>query len=520
MTTTGPPPVDPQGVTRADSGESLAEDPLELQHPVLRRLQRTEKVGTGVRRGAAWAAGSRVLAQFIQFLGIIVTARLLTPADYGLAAIVLPVAAFAGIFSSLGLGSAVIHTRRVTEPILSTAFWLNAGTGVVLTALLTAVSVPLARIFDEPLLVPLLAVASLNFTLSLHIVHTALLERTLRFKQIAVQELICTVVSIGTVVVTALAGAGPFSIIFGPLAYTVVRTALNWGAVRWLPRARPDRASLRELWRFSRGITGYNVLLFWSRNADNLLLAGVVSAAELGNYSRAYNLRKLPVDQMTVVMGRVLFPALTRLRDDRPRLARAWLRALSLGGLATAPIAIGMAVAAPAMVEVLFGRNWLGMVPVLQWLAVGALPQALTATVGGLLRATGATDALFRLGVVTSVLGLVAMLIGLPWGAVGVAAALTVKFFLELVVFARPCLAVTGLTWRALLRALRGVWIACATLAVAGLLVRFGVSDSLAPWQVLLAQVAACAAAYVATLAVVDRRVLGEVWQLVRRRTT
>lgn len=517
MTTTGPPPVDPQPVPRADNGTSLAEDPLDVQHPVLRRLQGGDSVGAGARRGAAWAASGKLVAQVLQFLGIIVTARLLTPEDYGLAAIVLPVAAFAGIFSSLGLGSAVIHTRRVTEQLLSTVFWVNAVTGVLLTCLLTALAFPLSYVFDEPLLVPLLTVASLNFTLSLHLVHISLLERTMRFKQVAVQEMFCTVVSIGTVVVTALAGAGPFSIIFGPLAFTVARTVLNWAAVRWIPRARPDRNSLRELWLFTRGITGFNILIFWSRNADNLLLAGVVSSADLGNYSRAYNLRRLPVELVQVVTGRVMFPALTRLRDDRPRMARAWLRALSVAGLATAPIAIGMAVSAPALVEVLFGRRWLGMVPVLEVLAVASLPQTLTSTVGGLLRATGATDALFRLGVLVSSLSLVAMLIGLPWGTVGVAVSLTAKSYLELVLFARPSLSVTGLTWRDLVRAMRGVWISCLTLAAAGLLVRLHMSDGQPAWQILLAQVAACATAYLATLALVDRSVLQEAWQLVRR---
>jgi PST family polysaccharide transporter len=318
------------------------------------------------------------------------------------------------------------------------------------------------------------------------------------------------------VVVAAVLGAGPFSLVLGPLAYTVVRTLLSWCVVRWIPRARPDRAHLRELWKFTRGITGYNILIFWSRNADNLLLAGVASQADLGNYSRAYNLMKLPVGQMGVVMGRVLFPALSRLRDDRPRLARAWLRTLSVAGTATAPIAVGMAVAAPAMVEVLFGRRWLGMVTVLELLSMSALPQTLTATVGSVLRATGATDAMFRLGLVISVLSLVAMLIGLPWGTVGVATALMIKFYLETLIFARPCLRQTGLTWRHLLRAMRGTWVSCVSLAAAGLLVRVLASDAWPAWQVLLAQIAACGAAYVATLAVVDRSSLVLVFGLVR----
>lgn len=506
------------GLPRSERG--LAEDPLEVQHPVLQRLQAGPRLSQDVRRSAAWATGGKAGAQVVQFLGTVITARLLTPGDYGKSAIVLPLTAFAAIFSSLGLASAVIHDRRVTERLLSTVFWVNAVTGVLLTGLIAALSVPIARLFGVPVLAPLLLVSSLNFALNLNVVHTALLERTLRFRQIAILELVCSVVSIGTVAVTALRGAGPFALVLGPLSYTVVRTLLNWWVVRWFPRAWPDRDSVRRLWRFSRGITGFNIMIFWSRNADNVLLGKFASQYDLGNYSRAYNLMKLPVGQMQVVMGRVLFPALTRLRDDPPRLARAWLRALSVAGLATAPLAIGIAVAAPAMVEVLFGRRWLGMVTVLELLSVAALPQTLTATVGGLLRATGATDELFRLGALVSSLSLVAIALGLPWGTTGVATSLTVKFYLEVVLFARPCLAQTGLTWRDLTHAVRGVWLSCVTLAAAGLLVRLLMSEGHPAWEVLLAQVAACGAAYLATLAVVERPLLVLAWSLVRRSGT
>ena len=518
MTSTGPPPAGPAVPAETKSPTPLAEAPLELQHPVLRRLHRGGSVGDGVRQGAAWASGAKVGAQLIQFLGIIITARLLTPADYGLSAIVLPIAAFALIFTSLGLGSAVIHHRRVTEQLLSTAFFVNCTAGLLMTGLVAGLSVPLALLFDQPELTPLFLVASLNFAFGISIVHTALLERTLRFKQIATLELTCTVISIGTVVVAALAGAGALSIILGPLSYTIARTTLMWSVVRWFPRALPTRESLRDLWTHSRGVTGFNILLFWSRNADNLLLARFVTQAQLGNYSRAYNLMMIPVQQIQVLTGRVLFPALTRLRDDRPRMARAWLRAVSVTGLITAPIAIGMAVAAPAVVEVLFGPRWLGMVTVLQLLAVSALPQTLTSTVAGLLRATGATDELFRLGLVVAGLSLVAMLVGLPWGTVGVATALAVKFYAEVLIFARPCLRETEFGWLDLVRALRGVWLGCLTLAATGLAIRFALSDALPAWQVLLLQLAACGTAYVATVALVDRQLVREVLQLVRGR--
>jgi len=235
MSTSGSSPTTPVQDEVSDTRNGLAEDALELQHPVLRRLQPQRDLGSGVRRGATWAAAGKIVGQVIQFLGTIVTARLLLPEDYGKAAIILPLTAFAAIFSTLGLGSAVIHTRRVTEKLLSTAFWINAVTGVVITGLVAALAFPLAHVYDEPLLTPLMLLASLNFTLSLNVVHTSLLERTLRFKQIAVQETVCSLVSIGTVVVVAIAGGGPFALVLGPLAYTIVRTLLSWASVRWFP---------------------------------------------------------------------------------------------------------------------------------------------------------------------------------------------------------------------------------------------------------------------------------------------
>ena len=507
-------PLPGQGAVAAST---LAEDPSELQHPVLRRLRTDAEVGEAVRRSAGWGAGSRVVAQVLQFLGLIITARLLVPSDYGKAAVVFPVIAFANLFTTLGLSSAVIHARRVTEKLLSTAFWVNAVAGVTLALIVTGLSYPLSQLFRSPALVSLLSLASLIFIVNLSIVHTALLERTLRFKQIAFIETGCAALGIATTVGAALAGAGAHSLVLGPLATQAATTVCMWATVRWCPRARPDRASVRELWQYARGITGFRILNFWSRNADNLLLARFVPLAELGNYSRAYNLMQLPVGQMNNMMGRVLFPALTRLRDDRPRLGRAWLKALSTASTLTAPVTFGTAVAAPALVEVLFGTRWLGMVPVLQLLAVSALPQTLTTPVASLLRATGATDRLFRLGLLTSALSLTAILIGLPWGTVGVATALTVKFYLEVFISVRPCLQQMELTWGDLVRALRGLWLSVLLMAGAGLLVRVAADGSWAAWQVLLTQIAVCAVTYLVALWFLHRSALLVLWDLMSR---
>lgn len=497
----------------------LAEVDPSLQHPVLQRLQTASSVGQSVRRGALWATGSRVLSQVVQVAGVVVTARVLTPDDYGTAAVVLPITAFAGIFSSLGLGSAVVHHRHVTEKLLSTVFWLNTATGVALAGLLCALAVPVSVVFRDPVLVPLLSLASLTIALNLTVVPVTLLERTLRFKQIALLDLSSTVLGLVVLVAAALAGAGPFALVLGPLAHTLNATIGSWAMVRWVPRAAPDRATAREVWSFSRGIVGFSAVVFWSRNADNLALARVVSQAELGLYTRAYALMTLPVQQMQLLMGRVLFPALARLRDDPQRLGQAWLRALVVAAAVTAPLTYGMAVTAPALVEVALGQRWVEMAPLLTILAVSALPQILTAPVGGLMRATGGTDVLFKLGLVVTGMTLLSILVGLPWGTTGVALALAVKFHVEVYVMLGPCLQRTRLRWSDLGRAMRGVWLSCVLLAAAALLVRALLPSAVEPWKVLLAQVAAGGATYVLALLLLDRAPLRLLAGVLRRQS-
>lgn len=460
--------------------------------------------------------GARIGAQALQFVGVIVTARLLFPADYGKMAIVYPIVGFSAILTNLGLDSAVIHHRQLTERLLATAFWLNLLSGVLVTLVVSALSFPLAALFDEPLLVPLICLASIQFTLHVAVVHAAILERTLHFRAVATVELTGALACFSAIAVTAGMGWGAFALVTGPLVGVVVTVACFCSLVRYRPRHWMDRSSARELWGHARGVTGFNVVNFWSRNADNLLLAGVVSQAALGNYNRAYNLMRLPIDQTVAMMSRVMFPALTRLRDDPRRLGQAWLKALSVAVIVTAPVTLLMAVSAPSLVHVLLGPRWDGAVPLVELLALGALPQVMCATAPGLLRATGATSLLFRLGLVVATASLLAMLIGLPWGVRGVALALLVKFVLDVPLVLWFCCRQAHLSHWQLLRAVRGVLLACAALLVVGYGLRQGL-DGMAPWQLLLSQTAGCAVAYLLVLAAADRAALATALSLVRR---
>jgi O-antigen/teichoic acid export membrane protein len=408
------------------------------EHPVVQRLSRDVTVGQGARQGAAWITASRLSWQAFQFLVSLITARLLLPSQFGEAALVLTIAAFAQLFTDLGLAAAVVHARRVTESLLSTTFWLNLLTGIVLCALISALSVPISHLYGHGNIAPLLVLASTQFILNSGAVQLAVLERTFHFKRLAVLETVSNVVGIAAIPVAALLDAGTASLIIGPLVTTALLTMGLWASVPWRPHRRPDLASMAELWRFSRGLVGFNAVNFWTRNLDTLLLGRFATTSQLGEYTRSYALTIMPVQQMTMVVGRVLFPSLARLRDEPRRMGLAWVKGMSAATGIVMPITVTLATTAPALVPVLYGERWTGMVVVLELLAVATLPQLVGSASGSLYRAAGQTDLLFRLGLLTSFLGVVAIVAGLPWGTRGVAFALCIQSWIVLPIVLVP----------------------------------------------------------------------------------
>ena len=268
--------------------------------------------------------------------------------------------------------------------------------------------------------------------------------------------------------------------------------------MRWWPRRWASRSAIRDLWSFSRGLVGFNALNYWSRNLDNLLLGVAVSTGELGEYSRAYNLMMIPVAQMGGVIMRVLFPALSRMRDDPVRMARAWSRAVgAASGAFALPLALTMAATAPAMVRVLYGHKWIGMVPLLELLSIAAVPQIVCASTGGAYRAAGRTGLLFKVGVAGTILTVIAIVAGLPWGATGVSTTFMIVSWLLVPVAVGPLARTLGIPLVTLLGPIVGGWGPAFATAAAELVVRLVAPHGLTAWQVLTLQLCAGGAVYV-----------------------
>lgn len=398
--------------------------------PAIARVILAYAPGMSFRRrtitGLVWNIGSNFAQQSVRFIVILVLARLLNPDDFGLVGMVTVFSGFAMMFSDLGLNAALIQRPSLTAAHLSSAFWLSLATGVVL-ALLFAASAPLiAEVFARPELIPLVRVMSLTYVLSaVSVVQKAVLMRAMDFRNLTLIQVTSIGVAAAVGVALAIADQGAWSLVGMAVATPGCEAVLLWSTSRWRPSRRIDRSALTDLWRFGRNLTGFSALNYWARNADNLLIGRYVGATALGFYSRAYQVMLLPISQVTGSIGQVMFPALSRIQEDKVRFKKVYLSAVAAIAFVTFPTMAGIFAVSDSFVAGILGTQWGGSIPILRWLAFVGLIQSVGATTGWIYQAQGRTDRLLRWGVFSSAVTVGAFVAGLPWGALGVAIAYT-----------------------------------------------------------------------------------------------
>jgi hypothetical protein len=201
-----------------------------------------------------------------------------------------------------------------------------------------------------------------------------------------------------------------------------VSTALLWASSPWRPRFLWSRRSFAELRGLSGAVFGTNILFYLNRNVDNLLISRFLGAAALGMYSLAYNVMLVPLLRLVSPIGQVLFPAFSRMDDERA-VGALWLRVTRVTAALTVPAFVGLAVVAPDFVPVVLGSKWNDAVPVMQVLAWVGLLQAVAWETQGVLTALGRARTITRYALVSATLTVTAFAIGVTQGIVAVAVA-------------------------------------------------------------------------------------------------
>lgn len=379
---------------------------------------------SAVVSGFAWSLGGSAALQLLRIAFAIALARLLTPHEYGLAGMALVFSTLALALSDLSLGVGLVQRREITEEDRSTVFWTSVGAGVALAVTGVTLSGPLAAFYGEPAVQPLFAALSIGFAIgSLGATHAALLHREMRFRSISIR-VTASAFAGGVAGVTAAAiGLGPWALIVQALAISAVSTVLLWLSHPWRPRLLFSPGSLRDLGGFGARVLGVRLLEYARTNGDKLLVGRVLGSAPLGVYTVAFNIHLLPISRLVVAIQDTLLPALSRLQDERERLAAAWLRVTRVVATLLVPALGGLVVVAPDLIPVLLGERWAEVAPLLQILAAGVVVLSVSALSFQVLTALDRTGTLLRFSAVEATLLVAAIAVGVRWGLTGVAVA-------------------------------------------------------------------------------------------------
>ncbi|HEX3002987.1 MAG TPA: lipopolysaccharide biosynthesis protein [Angustibacter sp.] len=383
-------------------------------------------LGQGLGRRSARGAVSTLAGQWIRLVlqtaSTVVLARLIAPDQYGLVAMVVSLVGVGDALWNLGLSQATVQRRDVTTEQVSFFFWFQSGLGGLLTAVVAALSPAIAGFYGQPELVPLTLVLSTMFLVNgLSAQHQAVLTRQMRFGLLSAIDVLGLFLGVVAAIVIAAMGGNAWAIAVMTLAVPVVRLVMSWWTSGWRP-SRPRRAAdVGPMIRFGVNLTLTNVLDYTSQNLDNVLIGRFYGAEALGLYSRAYNLLLLPLRQVTAPVARVAVPVLSYLQHQPARYRRFFMVALSAVAYASLPLICLLAALSHEVVAVMLGDQWLGAVPIFRVLSVAGVLVTLRSTNGWLFVSTGHTGRQAVWALANRPVIIVGFVVGLPWGATGVA---------------------------------------------------------------------------------------------------
>jgi PST family polysaccharide transporter len=406
--------------------EEREPDNLDQVSPVApANLSLTNRTASGV----TWMMLVQVARQLLQLVSVSVLARHIPPSAYGLVAMAALVTNFMETVRDGGIGYALVREREVSRELVSTVFWLNCLIGGGATLLVIAASWPAAHFFHEKLVATILQFLAVSFFLgALSVVPTALLNRAMEFRKLAVAQTSGVVMGTTVAIAMALNGRGVWSLVAASIATAATTAALVWSFAPVRVSFVLRRAETRHFLHFGMNLTGFHVVNYVSRNADNLLVGRFLGSAPLGYYQMGYMLLTYPISNFAAVVTQVVYPAVATIRDDLERCRAAYTRACSLVALVTFPLMLGLAVTAGPFVRVLLGDRWMPVAALLIVFGPLGAAQSIYTTTGLIYNTTGRTDIQFRWSILASAIYVLSFVLGSRWGILGVASCYAVAW--------------------------------------------------------------------------------------------
>jgi O-antigen/teichoic acid export membrane protein len=365
-----------------------------------------------------WTGVERFGAQLFQAIFTVVLARLLMPEDYGLIAMIFIFLMLGQMLMDGGLSLALVQKKNPSDDDFSTVFWFNIAFGLFFYSLFFLSAPTISRFFEQPLLIPIIKVAGLNFIVwSIGHVHATKLDISLDFKKQAFITMSAMITSGLIGVFLAYSGYGVWALVFQFLLNNVFRSLFFWlFGPRWAPRFIFKLSSLKSL--LPLGLSWISAALLGAiyKNLYAVFIGKRYTATELGFFQQSYNFSNFATTNIAYTIARSFIPLQSKLHDSPDEQHKLFYRFLSLSCLIIFPIATILTVLAEPFVSFVLTDRWLPIVPFLQILCISYLWYPILVTNGRMLLAKGFSKQYLISEIIKNVFGFTVFLISLPHG--------------------------------------------------------------------------------------------------------
>lgn len=386
-------------------------------------------------RGVGWSFADSMLGQGITFIVGLVLARLLSPDEYGLIGII---TIFITVFNNIvdsGFSNALIRKNDATDKDYNTMFLVNMGISVVLFGLMFLCAPFIAQFFARPELTALCRVMGIVVVINaLSIVQNTVLTKRLDFKTKTKASFISSIISGVVGIVMAYSGYGVWALVGQHISRQLLNTICLWIFNRWFPNFTFSIVSFREMWKFGWKLLVSAMIDTTWKEIYQVVIGKCYSPATLGLYTRASQFASICSSNLTTIIQRVSYPALSKMQDDRARLKNGYKRVIKTTMLVTFTLMLGLGGCAKSLILVLIGEQWLPCVPMLQIVCFSMMFYPLHALNLNMLQVQGRSDLFLKLEIIKKCIAVIPLLlgvfIGIYWMLIG--SVITVIFALYL----------------------------------------------------------------------------------------
>lgn len=389
-----------------------------------------------IKKAVAYTAIAKYTTAILQLVFAAILSRLLTPEQYGTVAVIHVFVVFFQLFCDMGFGPAVIQDKALTKKQINDIFSWTVYLGLGLMLLFIGASYPISKFYDDSIYFSLGAILSLAlFFHALNMIPNAVMLKEKKFKSITFRTITASIVASLLTIALAYKGFGVYALVFQSVLTALIIFLWNEVSVRLKINIKPDIAVIKRIWGFSFYQFLSQLINYFNRNLDSLLIGRFFPKADLGQYNKSYHLMQMPIAYIPGVIGPALHPILSEHQKDPQYIYSAYLRILKILSLIGSFISVWLYYVGEELIIILFGEQWYPAVLPFRILALSVWFQLLTNTIAPIYQSIGNTRLMFKSTVYSGILILSFIVFGCFLGnivnvAICVSSAYVLNFFL------------------------------------------------------------------------------------------